>query len=88
MEVAEKTIKGLHDGVTEKDVNELLIQTAAMKIGDEPEYSKFACLLHSKIDEEVKTLSINSFVDSVNYGHKVGIFSDSALDFVNNIKTF
>ena len=47
MEVAEKTL-GLHDGVTEREVNDLLIQTAAMKIGDEPEYSKFAArLLHN-----------------------------------------
>ena len=49
MEVAEKTLRGLHDGVTEREVNDLLIQTAAMKIGDEPEYSKFAArLLHQQ----------------------------------------
>ena len=59
MDVAEKTIRGLHDGVTEREVNDLLIQTAAMKIGDEPEYSKFAArLLHSTVEDEVKSLNI------------------------------
>ena len=87
MEVAEKTLRGLHDGVSELEVNKLLIQTAAMKIGDEPEYSKFAArLLHINVEDEVKSLGINSFSESVNYGHKVGIFSDAALDFVNKHK--
>ena len=57
------------------------------KIGDEPEYSKFAArLLHINVEDEVKSLGINSFTESVNYGHKVGIFSDAALDFVNKHK--
>ena len=57
MDVADKTIRGLHDGVTEREVNDLLIQTAAMKIGDEPEYSKFAArLLHTTVEDEVKSL--------------------------------
>ena len=38
------------------------------------------------MEDEVKSLGINSFTESVNYGHKVGIFSDAALDFVNKHK--
>ena len=34
------------------------------------------------MEEEVKSLEIHSFTDSVNYGNKVGIFSDTVLDFV------
>src|SRR5690606_17315729 len=53
--VAAKTISGLYDGVTEEDLDRLVIQTAADLIGEEPQYSKLAArLLSGYIDQEVR----------------------------------
>ena len=52
--VASKAISGIYDGVTTTELDTLLIQTAAMLISEEPEYSKLSSrLLTIFIDKEV-----------------------------------
>jgi ribonucleoside-diphosphate reductase alpha chain len=81
--VAIKAISGLYDGATTKELDNLAIQTAAMLIGEEPQYSYLASrLLSVYIDKEVESLGINSFFESVEFGHKKGIISLKALEFV------
>jgi ribonucleoside-diphosphate reductase alpha chain len=80
--VASKAISGIYDGVTTKELDTLLMQTAAMLIGEEPEYSKLAArLLVNYIDKEVHGNHIRSFSESISFGHKVGLISDELLSF-------
>jgi ribonucleoside-diphosphate reductase alpha chain len=54
MRVATKTISGLYDGATTKELDSLSIQTAALLTAEDPEYSKLgARLLATFIDKEV-----------------------------------
>ena len=81
--VADKVIGGLYDGVSTSELDSLLIQTSAMLIGEDLEYSKLSArLLHNYILDEVSGLGISSFSDSVEYGYKVGILSKELYDFV------
>ncbi len=83
--VASKAISGIYDGVTTKELDTLLMQTAAMQISEEPEYSKLAGrLLVNYIDKEVHGRNIRSFSDSIAYGHQVGLISDEVLSFVKD----
>lgn len=69
--VAIKAISGLYDGASTKELDNLSIQTAAMLIGEEPQYSLLASrLLSIYINEEVHNLGISSFSQSVEYGTK------------------
>ena len=55
MFVATRTIGGLYDGATTKELDALAIQTSALLIGEEPEYSFLAArLLAEFIQEEVR----------------------------------
>jgi len=76
-QVASKAISGIYDGVTTKELDSLLIQTAAMLIKDEPEYSKLAArLLTNFIDKEVGIQGIKSFSDSVAKGFAARIIAE------------
>jgi ribonucleoside-diphosphate reductase alpha chain len=87
LRVATKAISGLYDGATTKELDNLCIQTASLLIGEEPEYSRLASrLLSIYIDEEVRSQKIESFADSVTFGHKVGILSQETYDFVSQHK--
>lgn len=81
--IASKAISGIYDGVTTTELDNLLMQTAAMMIGEDPEYSKLAArLLTDFIDKEVSTLGIHSFSASVMHGFKVGLISEDTARFV------
>ena len=81
--VAIKAISGLYDGATTEELDNLAIQTAAMLIGEEPQYSYLASrLLGVYIDKEVRKLDVNSFYDSVKFGTDQGLISQKTLDFV------
>src|SRR3984957_6255314 len=55
MRVALKTIAGLYDGATTRELDELSIRTASSFMADEPAYSKVAArLLSAFIDKEVQ----------------------------------
>lgn len=85
--VAIKAISGLYDGASTKELDNLCIQTSAMLIGEEPQYSKLAArLLSLYVDEEVKNLGVNSFSESVKYGHKMGIISEKTVKFIEENK--
>ena len=47
LRVATRTISGLYDGATTKELDELSIRTAAQLIAEEPQYSKLAARLLS-----------------------------------------
>jgi ribonucleoside-diphosphate reductase alpha chain len=83
LRVASKTIGGIYDGATTKELDELSIQTAAHLIGEEPEYSKLAArLLNRYVLKEVTNQNIYSFSQSVQAGHRAGLISDDVLHFV------
>src|SRR4051812_18034398 len=87
MRVAAKVISGLYDGASTKELDQLCIQTAALLIGEEPQYSKLASrLLARYIGEEVTNQHIRSFYDSVTVAHKQGIVSKEKFAFVKEHK--
>ena len=81
--IASKAISGIYDGVSTTELDNLLMQTAAMMIGEEPEYSKLAArLLIEFIDGEVHKQNISSFSDSIIHGYKAGLVSKTTATFV------
>lgn len=83
MRVATRTIGGLFDGATTRELDTLSIQTAAALIAEEPEYSRLAArLLHSTIEKEVAGQNIYSFSQAVEIGCKEGLISEEVAEFV------
>ncbi len=83
MRVALKTIGGIFDGATTRELDELSIRTAAALTAEEPEYGFLAArLLSSFIDKEVSGQEIQSFSQSVARGADLGIINDRLRDFV------
>ena len=83
LRVATKAINGLYDGATTKELDNLCIQTASLLIGEDPEYSRLAArLLATYIEEEVRSLKIDSFADSVQFGFSHGLLADTVYQFV------
>src|SRR5262245_15060733 len=81
--VATKTIGGLYDGATTKELDRLSINTAASLIVEEPEYSRLAArLLATYIDKEVRNQEIQSFSQSISSGHQTGLISAPVAEFV------
>ncbi len=83
MRVALKTIAGLYDGATTRELDELSIRTAASFMAEEPEYSQLASrLLGGYIDKEVQGQGIYSFSQSIRTGFDVGLINERVLAFV------
>jgi ribonucleoside-diphosphate reductase alpha chain len=83
MRVATKTISGLYDGATTKELDSLSIQTAALLTAEAPEYSKLgARLLATFIDKEVANQEIHSFSQSVAMGQRNGLIDETMAAFV------
>lgn len=83
MRVATRTISGLYDGASTRELDELSIRTAALLTGEEPEYSRLAArLLAGYIAKEVAGQEIHAFSQSVARGHEVGLINDRLLGFV------
>ena len=81
--VAIRAISGLYDGATTKELDDLCVQTASLLIGEEPQYSLLAArLLSTYIDEEVLTLGVRNFMESVEFGFKSGIIAETTVLFV------
>ncbi|HEU0173305.1 MAG TPA: ribonucleoside-diphosphate reductase subunit alpha [Blastocatellia bacterium] len=81
--VATKTIGGLYDGATTKELDRLSINTAASLIVEEPEYSRLAArLLATYIDKEVRNQEIHSFSQSISAGEQTGLISAPVAEFV------
>ncbi|CAN94035.1 Ribonucleoside-diphosphate reductase [Sorangium cellulosum So ce56] len=83
LRVATKTISGLYDGATTRELDQLSIQTAASLIADEPQYAKLAArLLATYIDKEVRNQEIHAFSQSVAVGRRLGLINDRLHGFV------
>ncbi|GAB4206584.1 MAG: ribonucleoside-diphosphate reductase subunit alpha [Sandaracinaceae bacterium] len=83
MRVATRTVSGLYDGATTKELDQLSIQTAASLVTEEPEYGKLAArLLSTYIDKEVRNQDIQSFSQSIARGRDVGLIGDRVASFV------
>ena len=83
MRVATRTISGLYDGATTRELDELSIRTAALLTAEEPEYSRLAArLLADTITKEVTGQEIHAFSQSIQRGHEVGLINDRLLGFV------
>jgi len=81
--VASKTIGGLYNGATTKELDLLSIQTSASLIAEEPEYSRLAArLLDGFIAKEVASQNIHSFSQSVAAGKQFGLVSKDLSLFV------
>ncbi|HUA23636.1 MAG TPA: ATP cone domain-containing protein, partial [Steroidobacteraceae bacterium] len=85
MRVALKTIAGLYDGATTRELDELSIRTAASFMFEEPGYSRLAGrLLSGFIDKEVRGLGVYSFSQSIRLGFDVGLINERVLAFVES----
>ena len=83
LRIATKTISGLYDGATTKELDKLSIQTAASLIFEEPEYSRLAArLLNQYIEKEVRNQEIHSFSQSIAFGVKEGLMNERVAQFV------
>jgi ribonucleoside-diphosphate reductase alpha chain len=83
MRVATKTISGLYDGATTRELDQLSIQTAASLIVEEPQYSRLAArLLATYIEKEVRGQEIHAFSQSVAVAHRLGLVNDRLAELV------
>ena len=83
LRVALKTIGGLYDGASTRELDELSIRTAAALTAEEPEYGQLAArLLSAYIDKEVSGQEIQSFSQSIARGAELGILNGRLRDFV------
>ena len=81
--IASKTIGGLFNGATTKELDLLSIHTAASLIAEEPEYSKLAArLLDGFITKEVANQDIHSFSQSIAMGKQHGLVAKDLAAFV------
>ena len=81
--IASKTIGGLYDGATTRELDAISIDTAASLIAEEPQYSKLAArLLLGTILKEVAGQNLYSFSQSVEYGFQNGIVNPATAEFV------
>ncbi|WP_430384346.1 ribonucleoside-diphosphate reductase subunit alpha [Archangium violaceum] len=82
--MATKTIAGLYDGASTKELDQLSIQTAASLTLEEPEYAKLAArLLATYIDKEVSGQEIHSFSQSIAAGHRLGLVNERVAGLVS-----
>ena len=82
LRIATKTISGLYDGATTKELDKLSIQTASSLIFEEPEYSLLAArLLNQYIEKEIRNQEIYSFSQSIAFGVKEGLIGERVAQF-------
>ena len=85
--VASRTIGGLYDGVTTKELDQLSIQTSVGFISEDPVYSKVAArLLSNYMKKEVENQDIHSFSQSIKAGYEQGLISEETYKFVEENK--
>ncbi|HEU4753486.1 MAG TPA: ATP cone domain-containing protein, partial [Armatimonadota bacterium] len=83
LRVATKTISGVYDGASTRELDELSIRTAAGLTAEEPQYSRLAArLLATCIDKEVENQGIHSFSQSIQAGVAAGLIGDRLAAFV------
>jgi ribonucleoside-diphosphate reductase alpha chain len=83
LRVATKTISGLYDGATTRELDQLSIQTSAGLIAEEPQYAKLAArLLATYVDKEVRGQEIEAFSQSVATARRLGLVNERLAAFV------
>ena len=83
MRIASKTIGGLYDGATTRELDTTSIDTAAALIAEEPQYSRLAArLLLGTIVKEVAGQNLHSFSQAIAYAHTEGIVNRATAEFV------
>ncbi|HSY39999.1 MAG TPA: ribonucleoside-diphosphate reductase subunit alpha [Polyangia bacterium] len=83
LRIATKTISGLYDGATTRELDQLSIQTAAGLIFEEPQYAKLAArLLATYVDKEVRGQEIHAFSQSVAVARRLGLVNERLAGFV------
>ncbi|MEO7732821.1 MAG: ribonucleoside-diphosphate reductase subunit alpha, partial [Kofleriaceae bacterium] len=76
LRVATRTISGLYDGATTRELDQLSIQTAAALIAEEPSYGKLAArLLATYVAKEVRNQEIHAFSQSIATGAALGLIN-------------
>lgn len=81
IEIAKRTIAGLHNNSTTEELDQLSISNAVMLMADEPNYSKVASrMLAEGIMKEVGRGQV--FSDYVELAHEQGLLSDHVLKLV------
>jgi ribonucleoside-diphosphate reductase alpha chain len=83
MKIATRTVGGLYDGVSSRELDDLSIQTAVGFISEDPIYSKVASrLLDNAVVKEVVNQEIHSFSQSIQTGYDNGLIGDETYEFV------
>ncbi|MBB5015572.1 ribonucleoside-diphosphate reductase subunit alpha [Rehaibacterium terrae] len=83
MRIATRTISGLYDGASTRELDELSIRTAALLTAEEPEYGRLAArLLANVIAKEVAGQEIHAFSQAIARGHELGLIGERLLGFV------
>ncbi len=81
--VIDKVFSGCYDGISIKEIDTMLIQSAAALITEDPAYSGLAAnLLTNQIDLELTKHQITSFSASIQYGRSLGLIGDRLNSFV------
>ncbi|MBH1988779.1 MAG: ribonucleoside-diphosphate reductase subunit alpha [Myxococcaceae bacterium] len=81
IEIAKRTISGLHDGSTTQELDRLSIANAVMLMSEEPNYSKVAArMLSESILKEVGRDS--AFRDCIRIASECGMIADRVLELV------
>ena len=81
--IASKTIGGLYDGATTRELDTISIDTAASLIAEEPQYSRLAArLLLGTIIKEVAGHNLHSFSQAIAYGYQEGVVNPATAEFV------
>lgn len=82
LEVAKRTINGLHDGSTTQELDDLSIANAVMLMAEEPNYSRVAArMLSDSIRKEVGRDT--AFRDYVKTAFQLGLLSQTVIQLVN-----
>lgn len=83
MRIASKTIGGLYDGATTRELDAMSIDTSASLIAEEPQYSKLAArLLLGTIVKEVAGQNLHSFSQAIEHGFQQGVVNSPTAEFV------
>lgn len=81
--ISQKTIPGIHDGVTTEELDLLAVRIAAEHISIDPDYAILAARLMSAfIREEVASFKADTFAEVMKLGHWLGLVSEDIVDFV------
>jgi len=81
--VATKTVGGLVDGVTTREIDLLSVRNAVGLIVEDPNYSRVAGrILANVIQKEVANQDIHSFSLSIEAGYRAGLIAETTHDLV------